>query len=253
MSNLKVVFLVVTFFVLGLLSGVYLDGLGIAEGPKKRQEVRDVKKARETSGPIRADTRKLDRKSVLEAVRKGGHVLFFRHTARDRFSEGDTQTAFDNLPMTRDKLEHPDLRKAICLNEQGRAEAWLLGKVFRQLDIPIGKVMSSPTCRTKELATIAFGRIDIITPKLSYVKMQTEAERPVLRDGLKALLATHPAEGRNTILTSHANTLKHIGINVKLLEGDAAVFKPSGEGNYELVAHVRLSDWVLMLDRGDML
>ncbi len=252
MSNLKVVFLAVVFFVFGLLSAGYLNGLGTTERFKRSDKFHDIAKTTDASGNVKLNIGELDRKSFLVAIKEGGYVLFFRHTARDRFSEGDTQTAFDNLPMTRAQLEHPDLKTAICLNEQGRAEAWLLGEVFRQLDIPVSKVISSPTCRTKELATIAFGRIDIITPKLSYVTMQMNAERPVLQDGLRELLATRPAEGGNTILTSHGNTLKHIGIDVDLKEGDSVIFKPLGESGFELVAHVRLSDWVFMLDRIDI-
>jgi broad specificity phosphatase PhoE len=46
------------------------------------------------------------------------------------------------------------------LDEQSRAEARAIGQAVRALGIPVGAVLSSGYCRTRDTAALAFGRAE---------------------------------------------------------------------------------------------
>jgi hypothetical protein len=62
---------------------------------------------------------------------------------------------------------------------------------------------------------------------------------------LRELLATSPAEGKNTVIVSHKPNLqdaagKEFG---DLAEAEVAVFKPLGEGKFKLISRVAADTW----------
>ena len=70
--------------------------------------------------------------------------------------------AFDRAELIDGLGRHPTIRKN-CITEDGKAEAWLLSKFFEKYQVPVGKVYSSPICRTIETANIVLPnkKIDI--------------------------------------------------------------------------------------------
>jgi hypothetical protein len=106
----------------------------------------------------------------------------------------------------------------------------------------------SPTCRTRESAELAFGRVDEVTRFLAYPNMFPDSERKRAGQELLRILSTAPAKGTNTFLFSHGNTLEHIGFNVKLEQADAAVFAPGDPP--KLVGKASLLDLVHLRPAG---
>jgi phosphohistidine phosphatase SixA len=47
------------------------------------------------------------------------------------------------------------------LTDAGRADARAIGAAIRALGIPIGRVLASPFCRTRETAELIFGRATV--------------------------------------------------------------------------------------------
>src|SRR5215470_16976751 len=84
--------------------------------------------------------------ALLAELRKGGYVIYFRHTSTD-FSRDDRLSKAD------DDCDHQR-----PLTDKGRTEAREIGAAFRELGIPVERVLASPRCRTMETATLAFGR-----------------------------------------------------------------------------------------------
>ena len=82
--------------------------------------------------------------SLVRRLRGGGYVLAFRHAATD-FSMTDKTRDLRNCSRQRN------------LNADGRRQARRIGKAFRRLGIPVGQVLASPFCRTRETARLAFG------------------------------------------------------------------------------------------------
>jgi virginiamycin B lyase len=172
----------------------------------------------------------LEGPALADALREGGYVIYFRHAATD-FSQEDTDTR--NLQNCRTQRN---------LTAQGRADARAIGRHFRRLRIPVGAVLASRYCRTRQTALLAFGRVRTTTDITSLPSAATERERNRRVRALRRLLATPPREGVNTVLVAHLFNIE-AAANVSLDEGEAAVFAPGGGTRFRLVARVRPEQW----------
>lgn len=171
----------------------------------------------------------LDR--VLADLRKGGLVIYFRH--------GSTIQARDGREA--DDLSNCDTQRN--LSPAGRQEAVLIGAAFKALSIPVGAVATSPFCRCKDTAQLAFGRFTVDDDL--YFAINTDAATTKrLADALRLKLSTPPVAGTNSVIVAHtANLREAIGIWPKP-EGVAYVFRPLQEGRFEIVAKVLPQDWI---------
>ena len=168
--------------------------------------------------------------ALTDALREGGYVIYFRHAATD-FSEEDTDTR--NLQNCRTQRN---------LTSQGRADARAIGRAFRRLRIPVGAVLASRYCRTRQTALLAFGRVRTTMDLTSLPSASTERERDRRVAALRRLLATPPRRGVNHVLVAHLFNIQ-AAANVSLDEGEAAVFAPRGGTRFRLVARIRPEKW----------
>src|SRR5918992_1690408 len=168
--------------------------------------------------------------ALTDALREGGYVIYFRHAATD-FSEEDTDTR--NLQNCRTQRN---------LTSQGRADARAIGRGFRRLRIPVGAVLASRYCRTRQTALLAFGRVRTTMDLTSLPSASTERERDRRVAALRRLLATPPRRGVNHVLVAHLFNIQ-AAANVSLDEGEAAVFAPRGGTRFRLVARIRPEKW----------
>ena len=67
---------------------------------------------------------------------------------------------------------------------------------------------------------------------------EEERNRRFLRDQL----SVPPGEEGNTVLVSHTSNLEEVG-GVTLEEGEAAVYEPLGDGEFELRARLMPGQW----------
>jgi len=171
-----------------------------------------------------------DLSSVLGELRKGGFVIYFRHGTSDQTGSGD---------------EAADLMKCETqrnLSAEGREQATQIGKAFQALRIPVGTVTTSPFCRTKDTANLAFGRFTV-SNDLYFAIGTNPGETRRLTESLRRMLATPPAKATNAVIVSHtANLREAAGIWPKP-EGVAYVFRPLPEGKFEAIAMVLAEDW----------
>ena len=164
---------------------------------------------------------------LLSELRKGGYVIYFRHTSTD-FSRDDTRSKSDD-----------DCDNQRPLTDKGREEARSIGSAFKELKIPVGKVLASPRCRTMETALLAFGQ-----PEKSSEARAGPAS-PASEDRyapLRVLLSTVVKPGANTVIASHGNPFYATAGAPYLAEGEAAVVKPLGN-DFIIVARVRHDHW----------
>jgi phosphohistidine phosphatase SixA len=172
------------------------------------------------SGPVR----------LAERLRRGGYVLAFRHAATD-FSVADS---------TRDLR---DCSRQRNLTAEGRRDARAIGREFRRLGIPVGRVLASPFCRTRETARLAFGRAVGSNALLSaeFFEGEPAGDRQPAR--LRQLLASPPRRATNTILVSH-NFAIDDATEESLAEGEAVIVTP-GEGRrgFEVIARLKADEW----------
>jgi virginiamycin B lyase len=169
-------------------------------------------------------------------LRRGGYVLAFRHAATD-FSMTDT---------TRDLR---DCSRQRNLNAEGRRQARTTGSAFRRLGIPVGVVLASPFCRTRDTARLAFGRATSSRDLLSARYLATRAARARQPERLRRLLAQRPRRGSNTVLVSH-NFAIDDATDVSLAEGEAAIAAPGrGRRGFEIVATIDAPEWARLARR----
>jgi virginiamycin B lyase len=163
-------------------------------------------------------------------LRRGGYVLAFRHAATD-FSMTDT---------TRDLR---DCSRQRNLTADGRREARSIGREFRRLGIPVGRVLASPFCRTRETATLAFGRAVPSRALLSaeFFEGERAGERQPAR--LRELLVTPPRRATNTILVSHNFSIDD-ATGESVAEGEALIVTPGqGRRGFEVVSRLEVGEW----------
>ena len=86
----------------------------------------------------------------------GGYILHFRHVQREKWTD---VTAFDayELNMGLDASQST-FDKATCLTPQEIEEAKLIGHVFKMIGLDVSDVVTSPSCRARKTALLAFGK-----------------------------------------------------------------------------------------------
>lgn len=172
----------------------------------------------EPEGPLTGDR-------LVEALQDGGLVLFLRHT----------ETTAEGV----DDLRRPErCAGQRSLTEAGRQQARDIGRAFEQLEIPVGRVVASPICRTAETARLAFGRADTDRALLPVEDAPPTDEQ--LADG-RALLSDEPAEGGNTLLVGHISSIRALA-GAEPEEGGTVVFRPVDDA-FMIVGEVPPGGW----------
>jgi hypothetical protein len=164
---------------------------------------------------------------LLSALRKGGYVIYFRHTSTD-MSRGDSRSKNDD-----------DCDNQRPLTDRGREEARQISAAFKELKIPVGSVLASARCRTMETALLAFGRAERSAEVRGGPVRDPGPERYA---GLRKLLSTPPPPGANLVISSHGNPFYAVAGAPYLAEGEAAIVRPLGK-DFEIVARVRYDGW----------
>jgi hypothetical protein len=168
--------------------------------------------------------------ALLSELRKGGYVIYFRHTATD-FSRDDSRLMSDD-----------DCNNQRPLTDQGRNDARRIGEAFRKLGIPVGPVLASPRCRTLETAMLAFGRAQTTADVRGGPAAPADSDRYA---GLRRLLASPVPTGANRVIASHGNPFYATAGAPYLAEGEAAVLRPLGK-DFQIIARVKHDAWLAL-------
>jgi len=165
---------------------------------------------------------------LADALRRGGYVIYLRHTSTDFGQNDEAMTTFDDCTKQRN------------LTDAGRAEARTIGAAITKLRIPIGDVLASPFCRTLETARLIFGRA---TPTPAVRGGPAATEDPDRYQELRTLLSTPVSGGTNVAIVSHGNPFRAVAGTPYLAEGEAAVIEPLRAKGFRIVARVTKDGW----------
>ena len=175
----------------------------------------------------------LDPRALGDELRRGGYVIFFRHTSTDFAQNDAAMTSYSDCTRQRN------------LTDAGRAEARAIGAAIKRAAIPIGEVLASPFCRTMETARLIFGRATA-----------SEAVRggPATADGdryreLKALLVNGVPQGGNLAIASHGNPFHAVAGPPYLAEGEAAIVARGGRDGFTVIGRVGTTGWDALVAR----
>jgi phosphohistidine phosphatase SixA len=165
---------------------------------------------------------------LVVRLRHGGYVLALRHAATD--------------PTTSDRTSDPyDCSRQRNLTAEGRNQARLIGRELRSLGIPVGQVLASPVCRTRETARLAFGRLRPSRTLLAGGFLADGAAADRRRAGFRRLLDRPPRPRTNTVLVSHGSAIDaatHVGV----AEGEAVIVAP-GRGRFHVIGTIPADYW----------
>lgn len=161
---------------------------------------------------------------LLEELQAGGLVIYFRHAAT-------TWSGIDSIDWPRERQR--------LLSDEGIEQSRQIGAAFRQSGIPVGEVIASPFARCRDMAEIAFGRVEERIELLGLLSDASGREGRVAY--LRDRMVTPPAPGRNSIIVSHRSNIADVA-GVSLAEGEGVVVRPDGDG-FEILAQLMPADW----------
>jgi phosphohistidine phosphatase SixA len=169
--------------------------------------------------------------SLVEQLQKGGHVIYIRH-------ERATKESVERFATIPEK----GCEQSNTISRAGGERALANQQAFKQLKLPIGKVFSSPYCRTTETAKLMIGE-----PQLTYALDSVHATPNRLpaqmRSDAIALINKEAVAGKNLVLFGHREGIKALtGIDVNT--GDAVILEVVDKAEPRVVGFVSQLRWV---------
>jgi len=170
--------------------------------------------------------------TLIEDIKSGGHIIYMRHGITKRKDNNRNKVLID--------LSKCETQRN--LTDEGRQQVKGIGKVIKSLAIPIGKVKSSPYCRTKDTAQATFGQYDI-DEKLAFSISKAHEESQKLGLYLKNEMLKSYDATNNTVFVGHTANLKDgLGVWPKP-EGVVVIFKKQ-QNNIVYKGMIKPSDWL---------
>jgi len=173
--------------------------------------------------------------ALVELLRDGGYSLYFRHEATDWSQHDDIRKGDDWLSCDGGRVRQ--------LSSSGRERAAATGQAIRSLGIPVGKVWSSPYCRTLETARLMnLGPVESTTDVINLRVSEYFGGRAAIVETARALLASAPVPETNTLIVAHGNVARE-ATPVYPDEGEGVVFQADGKGGFRLIGRLTAEDW----------
>lgn len=175
--------------------------------------------------------------ALVESLRAGGHVIYFRHAA----TQWDRQ---DHVGTSGD-WRSCDPARMRQLSDAGRRAAAEIGAAIRALRIPVAEVLSSEYCRTAETARLLdIGTVETTTDIMNLRAAEYVGGRDAAVARARRVIATPPPSGANVVIVAHGNLMQgatgsYVG------EAGSAIYVPApdSEHGFEFVTHLKAEDW----------
>jgi hypothetical protein len=198
------------------------------QNPEGQQTSTNTNPFLHTNGAVRG-------KALIDSLRKGGYIIYFRHALATTGS--DAHTDINDCSVQRN-LTFPE----------ARTQAEAVGNAFRALRIPIAtNVLTSEYCRCKQTSDLAFGT-DATTPTRELSGFNFRYDYRIPQDEIARRLRvmnqrfeTPTQTGRNQVMVAHANNFDRERPADNPIMG-AVILRPLGEGRGYQVA-VRVDDY----------
>ena len=168
---------------------------------------------------------------LVKQLQSGGLVIFLRHSTTDRSQVDQDRNNLGNCLSQRN------------LSVTGREQARSIGEAIRKHNIPVGAVITSPYCRCRDTAELAFGT-SRVTEELRFGMGDDVQQTTRLSQALQTMLSTPPEPGTNTVLVSHTANLKEAAGIWPKPEGAAYVFRPVPGQAFEYLGRIPPDAWL---------
>ena len=161
-------------------------------------------------------------KKLIEKLDEGGKIIFIRHA----YAPGSGDPNNFNLS---------DCSTQRNLSEEGREQAKLIGKFFRENHIKVDKVLSSEWCRCKETAKIAFRNFSTNSFLNSFYNPLFAKNRNKQVKELNNYIETLKTNG-NLILVTHYVLISEV-LNYNPSSGEIVV----SDKNFNVIGNIKIN------------
>ncbi len=153
--------------------------------------------------------------SVWTRLRQGGYVLLVRHAS--------TEPGLGDPPG----LRLDDCSTQRNLSEKGRDEARRIGERVRREKIPVARVYTSPWCRCRETAMLAFGKAEDWEPLSSFFDYPDRDADFTAR--VKKRIGTYSSRsmGGNVVMVTHNVNIAAL-TKLSVATSEIVVVRPDG-------------------------
>ena len=165
---------------------------------------------------------------LVKQLRGGGYVLLMRH--------GSTDSGAGDPPGFR--LE--DCATQRNLSEQGREEARSVGERLSREHVPIARVYTSPWCRCRETAMLAFGRAEDWQPLASVFEMQDRDREYTERVRKRIGTYSSRSMGGNVAMVTHNVNIASL-TKLSVAPAEIVVVRPDGCCGLRVAGRLRLA------------
>ena len=175
-------------------------------------------------------------------IMRGGYILHFRHAERDKWIDVAMYDALESDVHNNGKnnshyAENDFFDQAVCLNKRGKIQARAMGEHLNNIKFPIGDVVSSPSCRARQTAELAFNGYDSLHRILVHTGPYNETKRDRSENLIEFYLNLKIEDNKNTIVSAHNNVIiceiivnKKCPWDLDLEEGGFYVLSPTEKG-----------------------
>ena len=157
--------------------------------------------------------------SVIKELQKGGKIVFIRHSLAP--GNGDP----DNIDLKKCNTQRN-------LNQEGIEQSKKIGKIFKDNNIQIDKVLSSEWCRCKDTARFAFNKYDTFKGLNSFYQEKFYKYKDKQIKNLKKFILEWNSE-KNLVLVTHFVVISEI-FNVGVSSGEMIV----SDKNYKIYGNI---------------
>lgn len=145
-------------------------------------------------------------------IMNGGYILHFRHAERDKWIDVQMYDALESdvhkngLDDSR-YAENDYFAQAVCLNDRGKVQAKAMGESLKHIGLPIGKVISSVSCRARQTAELSFGGYDELKRILVHKGPYLEDEEGRIKKLVDLYQNLEIENGKNVIVSAHNSVI----------------------------------------------
>lgn len=166
---------------------------------------------------------------IWSQLKRGGHVILIRHGEVDNLSRSTSPDA-----------DFEGCEGQYNLTDAGRAQVKQLGDVLRKRKIPIGGVLASPLCRTRDTARIAFSTFRV-WPLLEPLPEIDLDDRQKRIDAISKVISDFSGRD-NLVLITHQPNIDALSLEV-VDTATMVVLKPDGKNGFKTVQKVPPNVW----------
>jgi phosphohistidine phosphatase SixA len=168
-------------------------------------------------------------------LQTGGVVVYLRHAERQEVAEQVTAPG--------------DCGSQANLTAAGQAQARRAGAALRALGVRVATVAASPYCRTRDTATLAFGRAPTLVAELAGATLVPPVPPDARRAAVLRLFSAAPPAGQIGVVVGHGEVAAEVLGVGDLGFAELAVFRP-GAGGPVLLGRLTYDDLVAVACTG---